>query len=76
MRAVDDSRVDRLLISAGSSIARVLDDRQRHAVALALEVCSYIVAALPDDEELKLVDVVRLLRRFGEGFKEADGGDN
>ena len=44
MRAMNDPRTERLLVSAGTSIARVLDERQRHAVALALEVCWYIVA--------------------------------
>jgi len=72
MRAMNDPRTERLLVSAGTSIARVLDDRQRHAVALALEVCRYIVAALPPDDELTFGDVVRLLRWFVTGFREAD----
>ena len=72
MRAMNDPRTERLLVSAGTSIARVLDDRQRHAVALALEVCRYIVAALPPDDELTVGDVVRLLRWFVTGFREAD----
>ena len=75
MRAMNDPRTERLLVSAGTSIARVLDDRQRHAVALALEVCRYIVAALPPDDELTFGDVVRLLRWFVTGFREADDGD-
>jgi hypothetical protein len=49
MRAMNDPRTERLLVSAGTSIARVLDDRQRRAVALAVEACWYIVAALPTD---------------------------
>jgi len=72
MRAMNDPRTERLLVSAGTSIARVLDDRQRHAVVLALEVCWYIVAALPPDDELTVGDVVRLLRWFVTGFREAD----
>jgi len=72
MRAVIDPRTERVLTEAGASIARVLDDRQRHAVALALEVCRYIVAALPPDDELTFGDVVRLLRWFVTGFREAD----
>ena len=72
MRAVIDPRTERVLTEAGASIARVLDDRQRHAVALALEVCRYIVAALPPDDELTVGDVVRLLRWFVTGFREAD----
>ena len=72
MCAMNDPRTERLLVSAGTSIARVLDDRQRHAVALALEVCRYIVAALPPDDELTFGDVVRLLRWFVTGFREAD----
>jgi hypothetical protein len=49
---MNDPRTERVLTEAGASIARVLDDRQRRAVALAIEVCWYIVAALPPDEEL------------------------
>jgi len=78
MRAMNDPRTERLLVSAGTSIARVLDDRQRHAVALALEVCRYIVAALPPDGSVTFGDVVRLLRWFARGFNEdveADDGD-
>jgi len=75
MRAVNDPRTERVLTEAGASIARVLDDRQRRAVALAIEVCWYIVAALPPDEELTFGDVVRLLRWFVTGFREADDGD-
>jgi len=75
MRAMNDPRTERLLVSAGTSIARVLDARQRHAVALALEVCWYIVAALPPDDELTFGDMVRLLRWFVTGFREADDGD-
>jgi len=76
MRAMNDPRTERLLVSAGASIARVLDARQRHVVALALEVCWYIVAALPPDDELTFGDMVRLLRWFGEGFnRDAEGDD-
>jgi len=73
---MNDPRTERLLVSAGASIARVLDARQRHVVALALEVCWYIVAALPPDDELTFGDMVRLLRWFGEGFnRDAEGDD-
>ena len=75
MRAMNDSRTERLLVSAGASIARVLDDRQRHAVVLAVDVVWYIVAALPPDEDMTCRDVVRLLRWFRNGFQEADDGD-
>ena len=78
MRAMNDPRTERVLAEAGASIARVLDDRQRHAVALALEVCWYIAAALPPDDELTFGDVVRLLRWFARGFNEGvevDDGD-
>jgi hypothetical protein len=72
---MNDPRTERLFVSAGTSIARVLDDRQRHAVALALEVCWYIVAALPPDEDLTFGDMVRLLRWFMRGFnKDAEDG--
>ena len=77
MRAVIDPRTERVLTEAGASIARVLDARQRHAVRLALEVCSYIVAALPPDEDLTFGDVVRVLKWFAKSFGkddvEADG---
>ena len=78
MRAMNDPRTERLLVSAGASIARVLDDRQRHAVALAIETFWYIVAALPPDGSVTFGDVVRLLRWFARGFNEdveADDGD-
>jgi len=78
MRAVIDPRTERVLTEAGAGIARVLDARQRHAVALAIEVCCYIVAALPPDEDLTFGDVVRLLRWFARGFNEdveVDDGD-
>ena len=79
MRAMNDPRTERLLVSAGASIARVLDARQRHAVALALEVCWYVVAALPPDGSVTFGDVVRLLRWFARGFNEDveadDAGD-
>jgi len=75
MRAMNDPRTERLLVSAGTSIARVLDDRQRHAVVLAVDVVWYIVAALPPDEDMTCRDVVRLLRWFRNGFQEADDGD-
>jgi hypothetical protein len=75
MRAVIDPRTERVLTEAGASIARVLDARQRHAVRLALEVCSYLVAALPLDEDLTFGDMVRLLRWFMRGFnKDAEDG--
>jgi hypothetical protein len=72
---MNDPRTERLLVSAGTSIARVLDDRQRHAVVLAVDVVWYIVAALPPDEDMTCRDVVRLLRWFRNGFQEADDGD-
>jgi hypothetical protein len=75
MRAVIDPRTERVLTEAGAGIARVLDERQRHAVRLALEVCSYIVAALPPDEDLTFGDVVRVLRWFRNGFQEDDRED-
>jgi len=76
MRAMNDSRTERVLTEAGAGIARVLDDRQRHAVALAIEACWYIVAALPPDSSVTFGDVVRLLRWFARGFNEdVEAGD-
>jgi hypothetical protein len=73
---MNDPRTERLLVSAGASIARVLDARQRHAVALAIEACWYIVAALPPDGSVTFGDVVRLLRWFARGFNEdVEAGD-
>jgi len=75
MRAMNDPRTERVLTEAGAGIARALDDRQRRAVALAIEVCWYIVAALLPDGSVTFGDVVRLLRWFVTGFREADDGD-
>ena len=78
MRAMNDPRTERVLTEAGAGIARVLDDRQRHAVALAIEACWYIVAALPPDGSVTFGDVVWLLRWFARGFNEGvevDDGD-
>jgi hypothetical protein len=75
MRAIDDFRTERLLISAGRDIARALDGCQRHAIVLAVDVIWYIVAALPPDEHMTCRDVVRLLRWFRKGFQEEDDGD-
>jgi len=75
MSIVDDPRTERVLTEAGADIARVLDSRQRHAVVLAVDVVWYIVAALPPDEHMTCRDVVRLLRRFRQGFREEDDGD-
>ena len=69
MRAMNDPRTERVLTEAGAGIARV-HDRQRRAVALAIEACWYIVAALPPDGSVTFGDVVRLLRWFARGFNE------
>jgi hypothetical protein len=76
MRAVNDSRTERVLTEAGAGIARVLDARRRRAVALAVEVCWYIVAALPPDGSVTFGDVVQLLRWFARGFNEDVEGDD
>lgn len=73
MSVIDDLRTERVVVEAGSSIARVLDARQRRAVNLALQVCSYIVAAFPADSTMAPVEVVRLLRRFAESCDPEDG---
>ena len=77
MSIVDDPRTERVVVTAGSSIARVLDDRQRRAVNLALQVCSYVDAAFPPDSAMTPVEVVRLLRRFAESccVEGDDAGD-
>ena len=76
MRAMNDPRTERVLTEAGAGIARVLDARRRRAVALAVEVCWYIVAALPLDGSVTFGDVVQLLRWFARGFNEDVEGDN
>jgi len=78
MRAMNNPRTERVLTEAGAGIARVLDARQRHAVALAIEACWYIVAALPPDGSVTFGDVVWLLRWLARGFNEdveVDDGD-
>ena len=78
MRAMNDPRTERVLTEAGAGIARVLDARRRHAVALAIEACWYIVAALSPDGSVTFGDVVWLLRWFARGFNEdveVDDGD-
>jgi len=75
MRAVDDPRTERVLTEAGTSIARVLDARRRHAIVMAVDAVWYIVAALPPDEHMTCRDVVRLLRWFREGFQEREEDD-
>ena len=76
MSIVDDPRTRRVLTTAATSIARVLDARQRHAVVLSLEVCSYIVAAFPGDEAMTPVELVRLLRQFAGAFEDEDVEDD
>jgi hypothetical protein len=68
-----DPRAESLLTSAGASLGRVLNARQRHAVTLALEVFAYLCAALPD-RDLEVADVIRFLRWYTKGLSNAEGG--
>ena len=64
--------VEGLLTGAGASIGRVLDVRQRHAVCLAVEVFAYLCASLPSERVL-VTDVIRLLKWYSEGVRNAEG---
>ena len=67
-----DQWVESLLTNAGASVGRVLDDRQRRAVCLAVEVFAYLLAALPSEKVL-VTDVIRLLKWYSEGVRHAVG---
>jgi len=62
--------VEGLLTNAGASVGRLLDDRQVHAVSLALEVFAYLLAALPADR-VEVRDVIKLLKYFSRGVNNA-----
>jgi len=64
--------VESLLTNAGASVGRLLDDRQVHAVSLALEVFAYLLAALPADR-VEVRDVIKLLKYFSRGVNNAKG---
>jgi hypothetical protein len=53
-------------------VGRVLDDRQRRASCLAVEVFAYLLAALPSEKVL-VTDVIRLLKWYSEGLRHAEG---
>lgn len=65
-----DRWTEGLLTGAGASVSLVLDDRQRHAVNLALEVFAYLLAALPSETVLT-VDVIRFLKCYSRGINNA-----
>jgi hypothetical protein len=65
-----ESWVEGLLTNAGASVGRLLDDRQVHAVSLALEVFAYLLAALPADQ-VEVRDVIKLLKYFSRGVNNA-----
>ena len=67
-----DPRTESLLTNAGASLGRVLDDRQRHAVNLALEVFAYLCASLPQSG-LEVADVIRFLKWYTKGVSNAKG---
>jgi hypothetical protein len=71
-RDKSDQWVESLLTNAGASVGRVLDDRQRRAVCLAVEVIAYLLAALPSEKVL-VTDVIRLLKWYSEGVRHAEG---
>ena len=62
--------VESLLTNAGASVGRLLDDRQVHAVSLALEVFAYLLAALPADR-VAIRDVIKFLKYFSRGVNNA-----
>jgi hypothetical protein len=65
-----DSRAEQLMLEAGTGIGRVLNDRQRHAASLTVQVFAYLIAALPGDE-LTHNDVIQLLRWYSRGISNA-----
>ena len=67
-----DQWVESLLTNAGASVGRVLDDRQVHAVNLAIEVFAYLLAALPADQ-VDVRDVIRMLKHYSKGVNSAKG---
>ena len=67
-----DQWVESLLTNAGASIGRVLDDRQVHAVNLAIEVFAYLLAALPAGQ-VDVRDVIRMLKFYSRGVNNAKG---
>ena len=67
-----DQWVEGLLTNAGASVGRVLDDRQVHAVNLAIEVFAYLLAALPADQ-VDVRDVIRMLKHYSKGVNSAKG---
>jgi hypothetical protein len=71
-RDESDQWVESLLTNAGASVGRVLDDRQVHAVSLAVEVFAYLLAALPAGQ-VEVRDVIRLLKYYSRGIKDAKG---
>jgi hypothetical protein len=67
-----DQWVESLLTNAGASVGRVLDDRQVHAVNLAIEVFAYLLAALPAGQ-VDVRDVIRMLKFYSRGVNNAKG---
>ena len=65
-----DSRAEQLMLEAGTGIGRVLNDRQRHAATLTLQVFAYLISVLPGDE-LGHNDVVQLLKFYSRGISNA-----
>jgi len=65
-----DRRFEQLMLEAGTGIGRVLNDRQRYAATLVLQVFAYLVTTLPCDE-LSRSDVIHLLRCYVRGINNA-----
>ena len=64
--------VEGLLTGAGVSIGRVLDERQVHAVNLAIEVFAYLLAALPV-QKVEVRDVIQMMKWYARGVNNAKG---
>jgi hypothetical protein len=64
--------VEGLLTGAGVSIGRVLDERQVHAVNLAIEVFAYLLAALPA-QKVEVRDVIQMMKWYARGVNNAKG---
>jgi hypothetical protein len=67
-----DRWVEGLLTGAGASIGRVLDDHQRHAVRLALEVFVYLLVGMQQNK-VDVDDVIRYLKWYAKGVDSAKG---
>jgi len=65
-----DRWIEGLLTGAGFSVGRVLDDRQRHAARLVLEVVVFLFVGMQRDT-VEMSDVVRFIKWYARGIENA-----